>query len=154
MDGFVVFLAKYLIYFLVLGMFFLIFSMKTSREKFFAFIVVALTAVLSRGIFTEIIRFFYDKERPFEKLGFDPLFLKLTSSFPSGHAAFLFAVSIAILYFNRFWGFWFLGLSLLVGVSRIAAGVHFPSDILGGAVLALFSFVIVEKLLKKYKPGL
>ncbi|MBI4034156.1 MAG: phosphatase PAP2 family protein [Candidatus Brennerbacteria bacterium] len=154
LDGIVVFLAKYLVCFIVAGAIFFVFGFRGAKPKIFALIVIALTAVLSRGIFTEIIRFFYDRERPFERFGFEPLFLDLNPAFPSGHTAFLFAIAIAIFYFNRFWGWWFAGFSFLVGVARIFAGVHWPSDILGGVAVALVSFLLAATLLKPYKPGL
>ncbi len=152
LDGLIVFFADYLTWFLILGTLFLIFSLKNPKEKIFAFLVIALTAILSRGIFTEVIRFFYDRERPFESLSFEPLILDFNPAFPSGHTTFLFALAFAVFYFSRFWGFWFLGLSFLVGLSRIIAGVHWPSDVLGGIVVALFAFFIAEKLLKRYRP--
>ena len=34
-------------------------------------------------------------------------------------------------------GIWLLAWALLVGVARVAAGVHYPTDILGSAILAL-----------------
>lgn len=152
LDGFTVFLAKYLVYFLVLGTIFFIFSFRGVKTKLFAFLLIALTAILARGILTEVIRFFYDRKRPYEALGFEPLFIDPSPSFPSGHTAFLFALTFAVFYFSRFWGFWFLGFSLLVGLSRAAAGVHWPSDILGGIAVALISFWAVWNLLRRYRP--
>lgn len=152
LDGLTVFFARHMIYLLVLGTVFFIFGMKTWKDKIFALVFVSLTAIFSRGIFTEVIRFFYDRERPFEQLGFEPLFADFHPAFPSGHTTFLFALSFAVFRFSRFWGGWFMVFSFLVGISRVVAGVHWPLDILGGIGVALISFFLVERLLRKYKP--
>ncbi len=152
LDSFVIFFARYLAPFMTVGAIFFVFSFKNIREKIFVFIMLAMTAILSRGILTEVIRFTYDRERPFESFGFEPLFLDINPAFPSGHAAFLFALAMVIFYFNRFWGSWFLGFSLLVGLARVFSGLHWPSDIFGGVVVALISFLITERLLRKYRP--
>lgn len=60
-------------------------------------------------------------------------------SFPSGHtaAAFLFATLIAVFYpFFAICGFIF---AVLVGMSRVLLGVHYPTDILAGALLGTLS---------------
>ena len=58
-------------------------------------------------------------------------------SFPSGHATNAMAILLlaALLVPKNRRGFWLclaLGLSLLVGMSRLALGVHWPSDVVGG----------------------
>jgi undecaprenyl-diphosphatase len=61
----------------------------------------------------------------------------LTFSFPSGHAASAVAaaVTLARLWPNGRLVLWLL--AVLVAVSRIYVGVHYPLDVLGGAVLGL-----------------
>jgi undecaprenyl-diphosphatase len=56
-------------------------------------------------------------------------------SFPSGHAqtAFTAAVYLALLFPRG--AVLFLALAALVGLSRVALGVHYPSDVLAGAAL-------------------
>ena len=56
-------------------------------------------------------------------------------SFPSGHTLASFEAAITILLFNKKWGIPALILAILVGVSRLYLFVHFPTDVLGGAIL-------------------
>ncbi len=146
-DGFIVFLASYLPTLIILGVLFFVFRFSSSwRKRFFLLLLLALSAVIARGILTEVIRFLYHRPRPFELFGISPLFGKESFSFPSGHAALLFALSFIVFFFHRRWGLVFLALSLFVGIARVIAGVHFPSDILGGIIIALLSSGIVYLL--------
>jgi undecaprenyl-diphosphatase len=153
LDGAGVFLAEYLIYFLVAGIAVFIFTEKSSRRRWFVFAALTLSAILSRGILTEAIRFFYPRPRPFEVLGLTPLFTEnLNNSFPSGHATFIFALAMALWFFNRRWGTWYLVLAFAVGIARVFAGVHWPADILGGAAIGAVSAFLVHVLLRPYSP--
>lgn len=153
-DDLIGFLAKYLIYFLVAGLLVYLYRMKSSaRERVFAFITLTLSAVLSRGIFTEVIRFFYDRPRPFDVLNITPIFLDDNPAFPSGHTTFLFALAFALFYFNKKAGWWFTALAFLVALTRVIAGIHWPSDILGGIIVAFISVWLVRQLLKPYAPA-
>jgi undecaprenyl-diphosphatase len=62
-----------------------------------------------------------------------------TTSFPSGHAFLLFTVAGIIFFLGRHpWLGWLLLLmAAVVSVARVVAGVHYPSDVLGGAILGL-----------------
>lgn len=122
------------------------------RLSIYGICFAGLTALLSRGIITEIIRFFYDRPRPFTALDFTPLFLDSNPSFPSGHAAFFFALAFTILLFNKKIGWLFIFLALLNGAGRVFAGVHWPTDILGGMVVAILSVWIVGKFIGRYRP--
>ncbi|MCP6719912.1 MAG: phosphatase PAP2 family protein [Patescibacteria group bacterium] len=157
LDSLAIFFAKHLPYILVIVALIFVFRIKPLREKIFVFVTLALSVILSRGIITEVIRFFYDRSRPFEVLDFNPLILDINPSFPSGHAAFFFALSIAIFYFSAFdgrrWGWWFLGFSALNSLARVFVGIHWLSDILGAVVIAFVSVLIVRRLLKSYMPG-
>lgn len=148
LDAFAVFLAKYLPYLLVLGSVYFIYKSETFKKKFEIFINLALTEILARGIITEVIRYFYARPRPFAEFGIPSLIPQSGNSFPSGHATFFFSLAIIIFYFNRKWGNWFLVAAILNGLARIYVGVHYPSDILGGAGISLVSFYIIYKLLK------
>jgi undecaprenyl-diphosphatase len=64
-------------------------------------------------------------------------------SFPSGHSAA--AMSVALIYCVRFpeLGVVLMPLAMLVGISRVCLGVHYPGDVLMGQLLALLTGVIV-----------
>ena len=112
------------------------------------FSLSAISVILARGIIVEIIRFFYDRPRPFEALGIEPLILNNGApSSPSGHAAFFFALALAVFFTNKKWGYWFFAGALLIGIARIFIGIHWPLDILAGAAVGLISAFLIKKIL-------
>lgn len=76
-------------------------------------------------------------------------------AFPSGHAAFYGALAVSIFAYHRRAGFLFAIGAVLVGVSRVIAGVHFPKDILVGfifgASISVLVYVLIKVLSKKYR---
>ncbi len=59
-------------------------------------------------------------------------------SFPSSAAAFSFAVAAVIAYFYHGWKRWAaLAAASGIAYSRVYVGVHFPSDVIGGAIIGL-----------------
>lgn len=67
-------------------------------------------------------------------------------SFPSDHAAAAFAIAFAVLAFSRFGGALFLVAATLIGISRIALGMHYPSDVLAGLLVGLGAAALVTTL--------
>lgn len=149
LDFFGIFFAEYLGYFLILASILLIWSLNgwQKRMHYFSFLAVAL--ILSRGIFTELIRFFYYRPRPFLVFNFAPLIAEAEkTAFPSGHAAFYFALALTVFLINRKWGWYFIAAASLMGLSRVFIGVHWPLDIIGGALVAGISVYIADLLFK------
>jgi membrane-associated phospholipid phosphatase len=57
------------------------------------------------------------------------------SSFPSDHATLLFGVTCAILLVDRRLGLLMLAAAVLANFARVYTGLHYPTDIVGGALL-------------------
>ncbi|HEV7662427.1 MAG TPA: phosphatase PAP2 family protein [Chloroflexota bacterium] len=78
------------------------------------------------------------RPRPFLELGFTPLFPHAAdSSFPSDHTLVGAALVGPLLWRVQRLGVLAFFWALLVGAARVAAGVHYPTDIIGSAILAL-----------------
>ncbi len=148
LDGLAIFFAQWLPYLLVIGFLVLMYDQIGSRRKLYLFAEGALAVILSRGIIATTIHFFYYHARPFVVYGFTPLIGESGSSFPSGHAAWFFALAMVVWYANRKWGIWYFILAALMGIARVYVGVHWPFDILGGAAIGIASGIAINALLK------
>jgi undecaprenyl-diphosphatase len=63
--------------------------------------------------------------------------MKRSLSFPSAHAMNWFSgASLLYLFYPKRW-MWFLTFAFLVALSRVYVGVHYPSDIVAGAVIGI-----------------
>lgn len=144
-----IFLGEWFPYLLVIGFLVLIFLQEGARRRMYLFAEGALAVILARGIVTPVIRFFYHEVRPFAFYGISPLFTTNGWSFPSAHMALLFSLA-TVAWFSarsRARGLWYFVLAALVGVARIYAGLHWPLDIVGGAVIGIASALVIRALL-------
>lgn len=97
--------------------------------------VAILTAITVSLVFTFVLQYLALRPRPeaVRLLVPTPNF----PAYPSGHAAMAFAVAMVLaLAYRRKWA-WILALGSagLIAISRVYLGVHYPSDVLGGAIL-------------------
>ena len=140
----IIFCADYLPYLVAVG--FVLYAF--SRSKWRLLVGGLVAGLLARGG-VELIRIFVHRPRPFLA---DPSIIPLISessySFPSGHAAFFFALATVVYAHNKRLGLWFYAAGAAIGLARVLAGVHYISDILGGAVLGIFVGLCLMRLRK------
>lgn len=136
-DGLIIFLGEYFIY--VVGIIFIWVAFldfkKIGFEPIADYAVAVLAALATKLVVGWGIESFYYNSRPFVELSLPHLLTDFSYSFPSGHTIFMFALATSVFFFNRKFSYFLFGSGLLVGLSRVAGGVHYPSDIAGGIVL-------------------
>ena len=97
----------------------------------------------------QVISHLWDRPRPFAAHAASTHLLSAASpdpSFPSDHAAAAFAIAFAVFAFWRRGGYAFLATALLIAVSRIALGLHYPSDVIAGALVGWAAALVVTRL--------
>ncbi len=102
-------------------------------------IVTLIIVCGARGI-AELIKILTHIPRPFIALQetIQPLFLHGGyDSFPSGHATLFFALALGVYRYKKLWGVVLFIFALLISLSRVIAGVHYPIDIFAGMLLGV-----------------
>jgi len=136
------FLAEYLIYSIPVILIVLWFySEKAKKVALRGVFAVILAWPILAGILGRLI----NRQRPFEISGVKELvFHRPDYSFPSDHAAAIFALGFCLWFsgFKKLSGV-ILIMGLVISFFRVATGIHYPSDILGGAVIGLVAAYLI-----------
>ena len=141
LDSLMIFITKYLLYIAILLMFILAFKGKLSEKKalLLAILTIPIAILLIKGI-----HIFINEPRPFVTYHFPPLTdNKPDASFPSRHATIMAVIAFAYTYVKSKWAYLFLVLMILVGISRVYVGVHYPLDVISGFIVGAISLAIV-----------
>jgi len=157
-----VFCAQYLIGFFPLTLIYLWMNPEKAGKHHGAqkAVIIAVFAVVFSLAVKSGIEFFYLRDRPFvAHLDIIAAITRIdrSSSFPSAHtlSAFAIASSIWLSGYHRL-GKVMLGLAALVGLGRIFVGVHYPLDVLAGAIIACFVSWLLHRessSLKRFLPN-
>ncbi len=101
-------------------------------------VLQVLAAMAMAFVLAHLGQYLVASDRPFVLgLGTQWLPHKASHSFPSAHASvsFAFAVATALVARHWYWALSALTVAALVSWSRVYLGLHFPSDVLAGALL-------------------
>lgn len=113
-------------------------------------IILGIVALPLAYILAKCASYLYFDPRPFVVGNFVPLVPHAPDNgFPSDHTLFAAALAALATRFSWKYGLALWVLAVLVGVSRVAAGVHHTVDVIGAIVIAAVAVVLVAYLLQK-----
>ena len=117
-------------------------------------VLQVLAAMAMAFVLAHLGHYLIDRDRPFViGLGTQWLPHAASHSFPSAHASvsFAFAVATALVARQWYWAMTALALvvALLISWSRVYLGLHFPSDIVAGALVGVASGWLACHLLRR-----
>lgn len=107
---------------------------REERKDFWFFVPIAMAGAIA-GIVVEILKQILARPRPTELLDAIVVSSAHGYSFPSGHATMAFALATVLSAKEPKWRWWFFILAVLISLSRIYMGVHYPLDVIGGAMI-------------------
>lgn len=124
-----------MIVFYPLQLLYIIADKGVQNTTFMKFFLVPLGVLLS----VTIMRYIFNAKRPYEVYDYTPVVKKNTKgrSFPSRHTASAFIIAMAFLYLDLGIGIVMMLIACGVGITRVATGVHFVKDVIGGALISI-----------------
>lgn len=144
MNAVIIFGAKYLIYFLILLAGFCFFALEKNRRRellLFAVIVLPLAYIVAK-----ISSLLCYDPRPFVVGNFSPLVPHVADNgFPSDHTLLASAIAATVFVFKKRCGIFLFILAVIVGISRVLAGVHHVVDILGSIFISILVAYVVHR---------
>lgn len=130
------------------------------RKNFYRHLVLLSAVLLATGLVGRVIKSLVDRPRPLKEMAdlIDSHRVVLhvlgkplrEFSFPSGHTLTAFSAATFLSYQYRRYTAFFMSVALLTGLSRVYVGAHFPSDVLGGMIMAISITWTMCYLTQKY----
>ena len=135
MDTLIIFCANYLYLFAIALA--AVYTLLQPREAQKQILLLAVIALPLTYIVAKIGGALYYDPRPFVVGHFTPLIAHAPDNgFPSDHTLLTAAISSVIFVGSRRAGIVLWAITLAIGASRVAAGIHHPADIIGSILIA------------------
>lgn len=130
-----------LLFLILLACFFL-------RRKLFSIILLFSSGFLA-WLLARLLKYIFLEPRPFVSLDLIPLVAENGFSFPSEHASVFSALAFSMLFINKKLGYVLVALAIVMGLSRVVLGVHYPIDVLAGFILGFIVSLTLIKIFRK-----
>lgn len=150
LDNTMIFFSKYVPFLFIaaaIGMFALGVYKKDIKLRKAAVNTIVFTSI--NMLFGYVIGLVYYVNRPFVNNRVNMLFAHVKdASFPSDHALGTMSIALGLKKASNTTGFVLIGLSLVVGFSRVYVGHHYPADIIGAYIIVLITNYIYNAKVK------
>ena len=126
---------------------------REERESDQATVVHALVALILASVAVKGLNLLFFRQRPFAVHEVNLIFYHPSdSSLPSNAATVSFVFAVGVLQRSRALGLIGIAVGLLLGLSRVIGGVHYPLDIVAGAVLGSGAVLLVRRYRRALGP--
>ena len=122
------FISNIFIYLLAISAIVISFFIK--RDIFYPILILGSGA--SAWVVSYFLKMITMIPRPFVFLNLTPLFFESGFSFPSSHVTVISAISTIVWSIDHRLGVVFFVFTILIAISRMIIGVHYPMDVIGG----------------------
>lgn len=126
--------------------------MKVEKKDHLFFLPVVTAVALVELVANILLKDFFARNRPPASLGTIFVAGSLSDhSFPSAHATFAWALAVVLSAKEPRARYFFYLLALLISLSRIYLGVHYPADVVAGSIagfaIGFFSLWVERKVI-------
>jgi undecaprenyl-diphosphatase len=113
------------------------------KERRLALVLTA--GIIAGALVTYPLKFIIARARPYEELDSTRLLTpnEIEPSFPSAHAEMSFLASTVVSRYHPEYGKYLYAFSIIVALSRVYVGVHYPADVIGGLIIGILLGQIV-----------
>jgi len=149
MHEVVTFIAKYFLVLSVIGAIWVWWRLTFNQKK--QFIALAVAGAIFSLILAEIGKHLHSDPRPFVVGHFTPYFPHGNDNgFPSDHTLLTAFLAFTVWRYSKRAGWALLGVSVLVGLCRMIAGVHHLQDIIGSIIFAWIGVWLAWKFVDNF----
>ncbi len=136
MNSLIIFSASYL--YLVVVLIAFVFFLKQPRNIQKSMLICGIIILPISYILAKIGGHFYYDARPFVVGQFIPLIPHVADNgFPSDHMLLTGAIAAVVWFYNKKVSALLWALAIIVGIARVASGIHHMTDIVGSIVIVL-----------------
>ena len=120
---------------------------KAEKRGKITLVLLILTIILTDSICAQILKPFFERIRP-SHMNMEGLNLLVSKggkwSMPSNHASNMFSLAVILSYFFGRFKLILFCLAIIIGISRVYVGVHYPGDVMIGALVGYsISWVVI-----------